>query len=128
MADHTPNGERREMDRRVILLEERVNRLTADAESEKDTRARVNSDWYNQLKALDAAWDLRFEKLTDGWRTDMKAESAQRAADIDKHDEKQDAKSGKHDERIKILERNMYIAFGVLGTLQVLLTVILKWL
>lgn len=57
------NGERRELDRRIIILEQQVGRLLSDTDSEKDTRRRVNSDMLQQMKNLDTAWDLQFEKV-----------------------------------------------------------------
>lgn len=87
------NGERRELDRRIIILEQQVGRLLSDTDSEKDTRRRVNSDMLQQMKNLDTAWSLQFDKV---------------------------------DIRVKALEKNMYLAIGALGLLQLLMPFIIK--
>lgn len=42
-----------ELSERVAVLKEQVGRLVSDAESEKDTRRRVNADIFERFKAFD---------------------------------------------------------------------------
>ena len=66
-----------EGEHRFTRLEQQVDRLVADAESEKETRRRVSTDETERFNCLD--------------------------------------------KRIRVLERNMYIAFGAVAMLQLVL-------
>lgn len=126
MVPSESQQERREQDRRVTRLEEQVNRLTSDATSEKGTRARVNSDLLRQLdaakadfkadlKILDGAWDMEFERVAKQWKEDFGAERVARSADTEKHDL-----------RLKVLERHMYLGLGGLAVLQAVIMALIK--
>lgn len=77
-----------EHERRLTRLEDQVNRLLSDAESEKDTRRRTSDDLAKKFEALVANWDKRIDML---------------------------------EVRIRVLERNMYIAAGFIAALQIIL-------